>query len=271
MRHLLAMWLWLTSTTMAFGDEGSKPDLVSQVVESPSVPPVIAPPDAVTPGEEAATAETSVWHPRLLVTIRTVDKVSFPTKVKIRERVPEPDPISVLPPPMASSGKPPEIGRFVPEESDAPPFASGEEPKEEEPQESVAYREVEVQTLRVSSGEFFSLYCDAVTVNISQEGDTTNYHLECKARVHLSTEGFSVDADSASFKDGKCELVNATLKSGVVTATAKQLELTIPVRGVSTSNYGRELPKIPLGVNVMSPPSSRGTVFGPDGGVPRRK
>lgn len=270
MRHLLTLWLSLTSTTLAIGDESSKPDRVPTVEESPSLPQVIAPPDSVPPIEEAATAETSVWHPRLLVTIRTVDKVSFPTRFRIHESI-QPDASSLQPPPKASPGKPPEIGFFIPEESDAPPFASGEEPKEEKPQESVAYREVEVQTLRVSPGECFCLYCDAVTVNISQEGDTTNYHLECKTRVHISTEGFSVDADSATFKDGKCELVNATLKSGVVTATATQLGLTIPVRGVSTSNYGRELPKIPLGVNVMSPPSTRGTVFGPDGGVPRLK
>jgi hypothetical protein len=270
MRHLLAMWLWLTSTTLAFGDEGSKPDLVPPVVETPSVPPVIAPPDAVPPGEEAATTETGVWQPRLLVTIRTVDKVSFPTKVRIRERF-QPEAAFLRPPPKASPEKPPEIDRFVPAESDAPPFASGEEPKEEKPQESVAYREMEVQTLRFSPGECFCLYCDAVTVNISQEGDTPNYHLECKTRVHISTDGFSVDADSATFKDGKCELVNATLKSGVITATATQLGLTIPVRGVSTSNYGRELPKIPLGVNVISPPPTRGTFFGPDGEVPEPK
>ena len=270
MRHLLTMCLYLTVTTLAFGDDRSKPDLVPPVVETPSVPPVIAPPDSVPPIEEAATAETSVWHPRLLVSIRTVDKVSFPTKVRIRERF-QPDAASLQPPPTAISGKPPEIGRFVPEESDAPPFASGEEPKEEKPQESVAYREVEVQTLRVSPGECFCLSCDAVTVNISQEGDTPNYHVECKTRVHISTEGFSVDADSATFKDGKCELVNATLKSGVVTATATQLGLTIPVRGVSTGNYCRELPKIPLGVNIISPPSTRATFFGPDGEVPEPK
>lgn len=270
MRHLLAMWLCLTSTTLAFGDEGSKPDLVPPVVETPSVPPVIAPPDSVPPIEEAAAAETSVWHPRLLVTIRTVDKMSFPTKVRIRERF-QPDAASLQPPPKASPGKPPETGRFVPEESDAPPFASGEEPKDEKPQESVAYREVEVQTLRVSPGECFCLYCDAVTVNISQEGDTPNYHLECKTRVHISTEGFSVDADSASFKGGKCELVNATLKSGVVTATATQLGLTIPVRGISTSNYGLPVPTTPLGVNVVSPPSTQGRFFNPGGGVPEPK
>ena len=271
MRHLLTMYIYLTVTTLAFGDERSKPDHAPPVVETPSVPPVIAPPDAVPPGEEAATGKTGEWQPRLLVTIRTVDKVSFPTRFKIRELVPKPDPISVLPPRTASSGKPPEIDRFVPEESDAPPFAAAEVPQEEKRQESVAYREAEVQTWRVSPGEFFCLYCDTVTVNISQEGDTTNYHLECKTRVHISTEGFSVDADSATFKDGKCELVNATLKSGVVTATATQLGLTIPVRGVSTSNYGRELPKIPLGVNVISPPPTQGTFFGPDGEVPEPK
>ena len=254
MRHLLTMCLCLTSPTLAVGDEGTKPDLVPRpgVVDSPDLLPAIVAPDVTPGGEEAVTAETKEWQPRLLVSIRTVDELSFPTKV----RIPEQD----------SFEKPPEVSRFVPEESPSSPSA-GVEP----PQGSVTYREVQVRTLRVSPGWFFSLYCDAVTLNISHEGDSPNYHLECKSRVHISTDGFSVDADSATFKDGKCELVNATLKSGVVTATAQQLELTIPVRGVSTSSYGRPLPKIPLGVNIPSPSSTQGKFFGPDGGVPTPK
>jgi hypothetical protein len=250
-RRLLTMCLCLTSTTLALGDEGTKPDLVPRprVVDSPDLPPAISAPDVAPGSEEAATAQTTEWQPRLMVSIRTVDALSVPTKV----RVPEQD----------SFEKPPEISRFVPEESPSADVAA--------PQGSATYREVEVRTLRVSPGWLFSLYCDAVTMNISHEGESPSYHLECKSRVHVSTDGFSVDADSATFKDGKCELVNATLKSGVVTATAQQLELIIPVRGLSTSTYRRPVPKVPLGVNMTDPPSTRGNFFGPDGGIPTPK
>ena len=254
MRHLLTICLCLTSPTLAVGDEGAKPDLVTRprVVDSPDLPPAIAAPDVTPGGEETATAETKEWQPRLMVSIRTVDDMSFPTKV----RIPEQD----------SFDKPPEAVRFVPEESPSSPSAVAAAP-----QGSVTYREVEVRTLRVSPGWFFSLYCDAVTLDISHEGENPNYHLECKSRVHISTDGFSVDADSATFKDGTCELVSATLKSGVVTATAEKLELMIPVRSVSTNSYGRPLPKIPLGLNTNSPPLTRGNFFGPDGEVPEPK
>ena len=251
-RHLLTMCLCLTSTTLAVGDESTKPELVPPVAESPDVPAIAAPSDPVPGAEEAVTAETKEWQPRLLVSIRTTDKFSFPTKVRVPEQ--------------SQPEEAPEAGRFVPEESPSSPFAGVAKPEG-----SVAYREVGVRTLRVSPGDFFTLYCDAVTVNVSHEGESPNYQMECKSRVHISTDGFSVDADSATFKDGTCELVSATLKSGVVTATAEKLELMIPVRSVSTNSYGRPLPKIPLGLNTNSPPLTRGNFFGPDGEVPEPK
>lgn len=252
MRHLLTMCLCLTSTTLALGDESTKPDLVPPVAESPDVPAVAAPSDPVPGAEEAVTAETKEWQPRLLVSIRTTDKFSFPTKVRIHDR--------------SQTEEPPEAGRFVPEESPSSPFAGATKPER-----SLADREVEVRIMSVLPGDVFSLYCDAVTLNIAHEGEDPSYHLECKSRVHITTDGFSVDADSATFKDGKCELVNATLKNGVVTATAEKLELTMPVRGLSTNSFGRPLPKIPLDMNLNSPSSTRGRFFGPGGEVPEPK
>ncbi len=94
-----------------------------------------------------------------------------------------------------------------------------------------------------------------MTVAISQEGDTPTYQVECKSRVHISTEGFSVDADSASLKDGKCQLVNAKFNSnvGVATATATHLTLTLPIRGLSTAEFGRPIPKSQPSVKDVTP------------------
>ena len=119
-----------------------------------------------------------------------------------------------------------------------------------------------ITAFRFRPGDYFSLYCDAVTLNILQEGNTPTYQLECKSRIHISTEGFSVDADSASFKEGKCELVNARFNNGVVSATATQLTLALPIYAVSTRNFGRPIPKSPPTEKEVTPtPAERHTFY----------
>lgn len=99
--------------------------------------------------------------------------------------------------------------------------------------------------LKVPPGEFATLYCDTVTLNSSEDGDTSSYDLECKSRVRIFYNGATVDADSASLKDGKCELLNATFTCGVVTATAQQLTFPVHLNWVSTSTFGSPIPKSP--------------------------
>lgn len=201
MRLLLTICLCFTSTTLAFGDEKSKP--VDLGIDAPSL-------------EEGAKAEASEWRPRLVILLKTNDKFPQGKVVVTQETFASPVPYTRLSPPD-----------YLPK--------SGE---------SAVY----LKAFEVSPGQYFSLYSDAATLNILQSGNTPTYHLECKSRIHICTEGFSVDADSASLKDGKCELANAKFTCGVVSATATQLTLTLPIYSVSTRNFGQPIPKIPHGL-----------------------
>lgn len=130
-----------------------------------------------------------------------------------------------------------------------------------QPDGSVVYREVAVQVLAVTLAEIATLYCDTMTLNVLEDGDKSSYSLECKSRVSIRLNGIDIDAESASLKDGKCELVNATLIHGQTTATAQQLTLSMPIHGVSTNSFGRPIPETPPAVNLSSPPPyTRGSV-----------
>lgn len=262
MRLLLAVCLCFTSTTLAVGDENFKrvedpiddvqtpgapisapvPDPISAPTRRP---PVDSPVDDLGLGgdaprfEQGAKAEATEWHPRLLIALRPSPQIDV---VIPKNSLPN------VEAPIASSSDP---KGFIMPPSDL--AESGEST-------------VTLKAWRTSPGEWFSLYCDTVTVNISQEGNTPTYQLECKSRVHISTEGFSVNADSASLKDGRCELVNARINNGVVSATAANLTLALPIRGISTNDFGRPIPKSQPTEKEVTPSPEKEVTPSPDKG-----
>jgi hypothetical protein len=271
MRLLLAVCLCFTSRTLAFGDENFK--RVEDPIDDVQAPgaPISAPvPDPIAgrpfnqPTEAAVDdlggdaprfekgvkADETEWRPRLLVFLHATNNLPEMVKVLVAQRKSQGVTAPISSPP-------------VKEKLDDFTFKSTPIPQPE-PAGSSPIPPVELEALKVNPGEFFLLYCDAVTVNVLQEGTTPTYQLECKARVNISTEGFSVDADSASLKDGKCELVNARLNNGVVSATATHLTLTLPIRGVSTTDFGRPIPKSQPTEKAVTPSSDKGNTFNRD-------
>jgi hypothetical protein len=124
-------------------------------------------------------------------------------------------------------------------------FETVREPYRDEPdgfgvKPQVKYRErrVAIQS-PVKTGV---LYCDVVSINVAKNEDNRNFTLECADNIHLRVNGLLVDAESASFKDGKCELVNAKLAHDGTIVTSEKLTLTLPVHGVSMNSFGRLIP-----------------------------
>lgn len=217
MRHLLALSLCFASTLLASGDEldASFDSGSEPVADSTNAQSPVA-----LPTEEGGTKEDEPieWSPRLQIILNSNPHLPM-TKI-IKEKVQ-----------VATQS---EVGS--------------------KQDRSVVYRDVEVRALAVSMAEIATLYCDTMTLNVLGDGGTSNYSIECKSRVNIRLNGIVIDADSASMKDGKCELVNATLTHGKMTATAQQLTLSVPIHGVSTSLFGRPVPETPPAVNLVSPP-----------------
>lgn len=214
MRHLLAFSLCFASTLLASGDE-----LDANFDSGPE--PVADSTNAQSPVGVFPTGEGDdpiVWRPRLQIILNSNPHLPM-TKI-IKEKVQ-----------VATQAE----------------FGS-------KPDGSVIYRDVDRQVLAVSLAEIATLYCDHMTLNVLEEGDTSSYRLECKSRVNIRLNGIVIDADSALLKDGKCELVNATLTHGKMIATAQQLTLSVPIHGVSTSLFGRPVPENPPAMNLVSPP-----------------
>lgn len=218
MRHLLAFSLCLASTILASGDE------LDASFDSGSEPVAASTnthsPVAVPTGEGVPKGDdTIVWHPRLQIILNP--STIQPMTNFITEKVQ-----------VATQS---EVGS----KQDGP----------------VVYRDVEVRRpLAVSLTDIATLYCDTMTLNVLGDGDTPNYSIECESRVSIKLNGIVIDADSASLKDGKCELVNATLTHGKMTATAQQLTLSVPIHGVLTNSFGRPVPETPPAMNLVSSP-----------------
>ncbi|MCA9010986.1 MAG: hypothetical protein KDB01_14640 [Planctomycetaceae bacterium] len=221
MRHLLALSLCLASTVLASGDEL---DASFDAVSEPGADSTNAQrPVAVSEGEgETQRDDTTLWRPRLQIILNSI--TGFPRTKTVKEQV-------TVSTDVESGAKP---GR------------------------SVVYREVELQVLAMSMGKIATLYCDSMTLNVLEGGDTPKYSLECKSRVSIRLNGIVIDADSASFDDGKCELVNATLTQGDTTATAPKLTLSVPIHGVLTNSFDRPIPENPPAVNLSNPPDPIG-------------
>jgi hypothetical protein len=161
--------------------------------------------------------DTIVWRPRLQIILNSI--TSFPSSKTVKQHV--------------------QVSKH---------FESGSKPDK-----SAVYLEVELQVLAVSMGKIATLYCDSMTLNVLEDGETTSYSLECKSRVSIRLNEVVIDADSASFNDGKCQLVNATLTHGEMTATAPNLTLSVPIHGVLTNSFGRPIGETPPAVNLNNP------------------
>lgn len=223
MRHLLALSLCLASTVLASGDEL---DASFDAVSEPVADSRNAQrPVAVPKGEgETKGNDTIVWRPRLQIILNTNTNLSLTKLAKKELQV-------------------------------STQFESGSQGDR-----SIV---VEERVLAVSLTEIATMYCDSMTLNVLEDGDTSSYSLECKSRVNIRLSGIVIDADSASLKDEKCELVNATLTHGTMTATAPQLTLSLPIHGVLTNPFGRPVPGTPAAVNLSNPPDPIGGVLRP--------
>jgi len=111
-----------------------------------------------------------------------------------------------------------------------------------EPQ--VEYREREVRIFGQTPG-FATLYCDSVTLNVSEDGDNSSFELKCETRISLHYKGGVFTSNAATFYDGKCELADATFTQNGMTAKADKLVLTLPVHGVTTNKFGTAIPETP--------------------------
>ncbi len=161
--------------------------------------------------------DTIVWSPRLQIILNSI--TGFPRTKTVKEQV----------------------------------TVSTEVESGSKPGQSVVYREVELQVLAMSMGKIATLYCDSMTLNVLEDGETTSYSLECKSRVSIRLNEIVIDADSASFNDGKCQLVNATLTHGEMTATAPNLTLSVAIHGVLTNSFGRPIGETPPAENLNNP------------------
>lgn len=218
MRHLLALSLCLTFTIQASGDElDARFHSGSEPVADITIAQNAV---AVPKGEGGSKGDDAiVWRPRLQIILNT--NVNLPMTKTVKERVQ----VSKL----SESGS--------------------------QPDGSVVYRDIDVRVLAVTLADIATLYSDTITLNVLEDGDTSSYSLECKSRVSIRLNGIDIDAESASLKDGKCELVNAKFTHGKTTATAPQLTLSLPIHGVSTNSFGRPIPETPPVVNLSSPPT----------------
>lgn len=86
------------------------------------------------------------------------------------------------------------------------------------------------------------LYCDKADLKVSEADDGAIYHLDCPGTVSLHFDGMVIEADSASFHDGQCELSNARIMHRTMKAGAETLTLEMPIQGVITNTYRRPVP-----------------------------
>ncbi|MBL8818163.1 MAG: hypothetical protein JNL58_19205 [Planctomyces sp.] len=218
MRRLFALSLCFASMFPASGDEfdAGRDSRPEQAADTNDTQVLFG----NTEGESGAKEEdASKWCPRLQIVLNSNENLSKISTAK--ERVREPN-----------------------------PFES-----EPQPGGSVVYRDGDLHVFAVSPADITTLYCDSITLNVTDEGDATNYSIECKSRVRIRLNGMDIDAESASLKDGKCELVNAKFTHGKTTATASQLTLSLPIHGLSTKSFGRPVPEIPPAANLNGSPT----------------
>ncbi len=113
-----------------------------------------------------------------------------------------------------------------------------------EPQ--VKYRERKIQVSASPMTDTATLYCDSITLNVSEDGDNASFELRCETRISLHYKGGVFASNAATFHDGKCELADATFTHNGMTAKADKLVLTLPVHGVTTNKFGTAIPDTPL-------------------------
>ncbi len=106
----------------------------------------------------------------------------------------------------------------------------------------IQVRSRRVAAIPVHPSETATLYCDAVSINVLNDRDAPRYTLECADKIHIRINGLCVDAESAKFKDGKCELVAAIIGHKGTKATTEKITLSLPVHSFLTSTFGKPIP-----------------------------
>lgn len=189
-------------------------------------PPAAELTDSVVSEKQAPpVVKSEDWNPKLVITLTT-----SPAGVRMTRR----------------------IVRRVPTFSTA--FEESEVTRDEEtikvrvPVQTLTWREVPES---ISVPGSFQVLCDELSLVMDATESGPRYSFKCDGRLILHTQGSLIQAESASYSDGKLKLINAKVQQVGMAMEAETLTIAMTVFGVSTATSS--VPSAAEAVDQISP------------------